>query len=109
LTLGLAGVVALGIGSLASWTTWRMQQILVSTHKQKIGYVAQRFPQDVKIYAEMMPIAKGIQAAIDNVSDHNTLIWLEQQGEILAQSPKLQLDASGASLLSLENIPPMPE
>ena len=44
--MGIAVVAALGLSSLAAWTSMRMQQILVSTHKENMKYIAQRFPME---------------------------------------------------------------
>ena len=59
LTIGIAGVAALGMGSLAVWTGVKMQHILVSTHKENIKYIAERFPMDVEVYSEMIPLEEG--------------------------------------------------
>ncbi len=105
LTLGVAIVSALGLGSVATWISWTMQRILVTTHKQTIQYIAARFPHDVEIYSEMISLETGVQRAIDNLSDPNTLLWVENtQGKIIAKSIKFN-----PQLVSLKNVPPLPE
>jgi signal transduction histidine kinase len=105
LTLGVAIVSALGLGSVAIWMSWKMQQILVTTHKQTIQYIAARFPHDVEIYSEMVPLETGLQKAIDHLTENNTLLWVENpQNKIIAKSVNFN-----PQLLSLKNVPPSPE
>ena len=61
LTFGIAAFSAIGLGGLAAWTSMRMQQILVSTHKENIVYIAERFPHDVEIYSDMVSLEMGAQ------------------------------------------------
>ena len=56
LTLGIAAVAALGLGGLAAWTSMQMQHILVSSHKENLKSIIERFPMDLKIYSEMVPL-----------------------------------------------------
>ncbi|NEO42171.1 MAG: HAMP domain-containing histidine kinase [Moorea sp. SIOASIH] len=110
LTLGIAAVSALGMGSLAIWTSWKMQHILVSTHKQSISYIAERFPQDVEIYSDMVTPETGMQKAIDKLSNSNTLLWVKHPNNgIVAQSEALEVMDTLTSPEYLSRIPPMPE
>ena len=110
LTVGIATVTALGLGSLAAWTSVRMQHILVSTHKDNIKYIAQRFPMDVEIYSEMIPLATGAQRAIDSLSTPDKLIWIkDSKGRITAKSRTLNQAKIGDTLLSVENVPLIPQ
>jgi hypothetical protein len=96
LTLEIAALSVLGLGSVAVWTSWKMQQILIATHTQSVEYIAIRFPRDVELYSEMLPIKTGLQKTIDNVSVPGLLIWVKgSDGQLLAQSVGLN-----ASLLS---------
>lgn len=105
LTLGVALLSALGLGSVAVWMSWRMQQILIMTHKQSATYVVERFPHDVEIYSQMLPLDVGIQKTIDNLSNQNTIFWVEnQQEKIIAKSPDFV-----AKLPPSKSIPPMPQ
>ena len=105
LTLGVAIVSALGLGSVAIWISWKMQQILVTTHKQTIQYIAARFPQDVEIYMETVPLETSVQKAIDNLTDNNTSLWVENtQSKIIAKSVNFN-----PQLVSFKNVPPLPE
>lgn len=110
LTFGIAAVSAIGLGGLAAWTSMRMQQILVSTHKENIVYIAQRFPHDVEIYSDMVSLAMGAQKAIDNLSDENKMLWIKNKNNIVtAKSAKLENEAIAKNLLSLKNVPPIPQ
>jgi len=51
LTAGVVAFSVLGLGSVALWTSWKLQQILIDSHKQNVLDVAERFPQDVEVKA----------------------------------------------------------
>ncbi len=110
LTVGIATVAALAVGSLAAWTSMRLQQILVSTHKENIKYIAERFPMDVEIYSEMHPLPQGAQRAIDSLSTPDKLIWIkDSQNRVVAQSRTLNQAKIGNTLLSINNVPLIPQ
>ena len=110
LTVGIAAATAIGLGSLATWTSMRMQQILISTHKENIKYIAQRFPMDVEIYGEMIPVEEGAQRAIDSLSTPDKLIWIQAENkEIIAKSQTLNRAEVGDVLLSVKNVPLIPK
>ena len=110
LTVGIAAVTALGLGSLAAGTSMRMQQILVSTHKENMKYIADRFPKDVAIYSEMIPLEQGAQRAIDSLSTPDKLIWIEGTGDrVIARSQGLNRQGIGDTLLSVKNVPLIPQ
>lgn len=105
LTLGIAIVSALGLGSVAMWTSWKMQHILVTTHKQSIKDVADRFPRDVEVYSDMVPLETGMQRAIDNLTTNNTWLWVQRpDGTIAAKSDALEDCASCKSLTLRQQI-----
>ena len=110
LTIGVAAVSAFGLGGVAIWTSLSMQQILIVTHKQNIQYIGDRFPHDVEIYSEMVLLPNGIQKAIDNLSTANTLLWVKNRdGKVIAQSTPIKVGTKGSALLSLTEVPPIPE
>ena len=110
LTLGIAAVSAIGLGGLAIWTSIRMQHILVSTHKENIKYIAERFPMDVAIYSEMVSLPEGAQKAIDSLSTDNILLWVKNpQQQVTAKSEALATEKIGKILLPLKNVPPIPQ
>jgi len=110
LTVGIATVSAIALGSLAAWTSMRMQQILVSTHKENMKYVAARFPMDVEIYSEMIPLAEGAQRAINSLSTKDRLIWIRSStAKVTAQSQALASRGVGDILLPMNDIPLIPQ
>jgi heavy metal sensor kinase len=110
LTLGVALVSMLGLGGVVFWISWRMQQILIATHKQSVVYIAERFPHDVEIYSDMVSLEVGAQKAINNLTNPQTLLWVKTpQGDILAASEALQMKTQGTELLDLLQVPPKPE
>jgi heavy metal sensor kinase len=108
LSFGIASVCAMGLGSVAIWTSWQMQQILINTHKQSIEYIAERLPHDVELYSEMLPVETGLVKAIDNLTSAHTLLWVKRpDGTIPAKSAALKTsaDPTTATLMSLTHMP----
>jgi heavy metal sensor kinase len=107
LEIGLLFVVC--SGCVALWTSWKMQQLLITTHKQKVEYIAARFPRDVELYSEMLPVETGLQKTINSLSAPGLLIWVKnQQGALLAQSTNLPATKSDR-LMSLAEMPAEPQ
>ncbi|MCW5315707.1 two-component sensor histidine kinase [Nostoc sp. KVJ3] len=108
LTIGIGAFSALVLGSLATWASWKMQEILIDGHKHNIEQIAKRLPQDVQIYSEMMQPETGLQKAINNLANTNTLLWLKSpDNKILVKSTPLNLlpDTTIDQLMSLTKIP----
>jgi heavy metal sensor kinase len=101
LTLGIATVSALGLGGVAFWTSWKMQHILITTHKQSIKDMAVRFGRDVEVYSDMVPVATGMQRAINNLTTGNTLLWVRRpDGTIISQSAAIKTNIANKILTS---------
>ncbi len=112
LTVGVAGVSALGLGSLSIWTSWKMQQILINDHKLNVEQIAKRLPRDVQLYNEIMPSSTGLQKAINNLTTTNTYLWIKSSDhQILAKSPNWnQLsDTTATELMSLTEMSVKPQ
>ena len=110
LTVGVAIVSALGLGGVTIWTSLKIQEILIVTHKQNIKYISDRFPDDVAIYNQMVLLPSGIQKAVDNITTANTLVWVKDRGDrIIAQSDPVKMEIKGSALLSLTRVPPIPK
>jgi len=91
LTLGIATVFALGLGSVAVWLGWTLQRILIQAHKDNIVHLAERMPQDIAIYEDMYSQPKAMQKAVTNVSWDNVVLWIKnEQGELIAKSDNLE-------------------
>ncbi len=90
LTLGLGTLFALSLGSVAFWTSWKMQRILIDSHKDNLFTVASQVTEDLTFYSEMLPMEKSLQKALDNRSSRNLLLWVEQDDKsIAATSPAI--------------------
>lgn len=90
LTMGITGLIVLGLGSVGFWTSWQMQQILIASHKQNVISTAERFAEDVGVYSDMYAPPESVERAIVNRSTSNTLIWVNQpDGSVLARSAQL--------------------
>ncbi|MGD1809130.1 sensor histidine kinase [Dapis sp. BLCC M126] len=106
LTVGIAVFSVLGLGSVALWTSWKMQQLLVVSHKHNIEQIAERFPKDVEMYSKMWYPQKSLQKAIDNLTLANVFLWVKSQdGNILAESQNLRNDTDHFILKSLTEMP----
>jgi len=103
LTAGVVAFSVLGLGSVALWTSWKLQQILIDSHKQNVLDVAERFPQDVEVYSKMMSVQVALQTVINNRTTPNVLLWVSRpDGTIAAQSTSFrQQNDIDATLLSL--------
>lgn len=88
LTVDITLLSILGLSSVAVWTSWKMQQLLITTHTQSVEYIAARFPHDVELYSEMLPFELGLQKTINNVSVSGLVIWVKSVNgnQLLAQS-----------------------
>jgi signal transduction histidine kinase len=105
LTLEISLLSILGLSSVAVWTSWKMQQLLITTHTQQVEYIANRFPRDVELYSEMLPIAEGLQKTIDNVTVPGLVVWVKStNGAILAQSSGVTTE-----LMSIAEMPLQPQ
>jgi heavy metal sensor kinase len=112
LTIGIAIFSALGLASLASWTSWKMQDILVNSHKEDIKQIALRLPRDIEIYNQMLPTETALQKAIDNRTDKNIFLWVKNKDDqIVAKSTNWDLLSSIHinKLTSLSKMPSVAE
>ncbi|OZH55996.1 hypothetical protein AFK68_01020 [Hydrocoleum sp. CS-953] len=106
LTVGIAVFSVLGLGSVALWTSWKMQQLLIVSHKHNIEQIAERFPRDVEMYSKMWYPKESLQKAIDNLTLANVFLWVKSHnGNILAESQNLRNDNDHFILKSLSEMP----
>jgi signal transduction histidine kinase len=95
---------------VAVWTSSRTQHLLVAANKHHVQYLAQRLPQDVEIYQQMMTLPEALQKAVDYRTTGNTLIWVEDKnGSVLAQSNGLEVGTRDTQLMALSGIPLFPQ
>jgi signal transduction histidine kinase len=111
LTMEVAIALILALGVVTLWNSWQMQRILIATHTQNIAQIANRFPLDVSIYREMLPIETSIQKTINNVINPQLLLWVrDPAGKLLAHSNNFQPDLSvNQELITFASMPHQPE
>jgi hypothetical protein len=115
LTVGITAVSIFGISSIAIWTSWKMQQLLINSPKQNIQHITKRFPQDVELYSDMMSVETGLKKAIDNRTTPNLLIWVTYPNKAIAAksitlvAPPWQGNDTSTQLLSLSGMTIEPE
>jgi signal transduction histidine kinase len=107
LTAGMVLASLLGIGSMALWMGWRMQQILLESHRQRTALIADRFQDDVETYTAMMPPDQALQKVIDHRTSGDLAIWLKaDDGSLIAQSETLDMGSwqkNGITPVLMEN------
>ncbi len=107
LTIEASLLIILGVTSVTVWTGWKMQQILLTSRTQNIGYMADRFPRDVQLYSEMLPIETAVQKTIDHMVLPNGVIWVKApDGRFIAQSKGF--DPQSSKTMELINLAEMP-
>jgi len=112
LTAEIMMLLILSLSSVAAWTSWKMQQLLITSHAQSVEYIATRFPRDVELYSEMLPIATGLQKTINNVSVPGLVIWVKSADgkRVLAQSNDMSSTFNSTDeLMSLAEMPLKPQ
>jgi heavy metal sensor kinase len=112
LTVEITLLSILGLSSVAVWTGWKMQKLLITTHAQSMEYIATRFPRDVELYSEMLPVETGLQKTIDNVSVSGLVIWVKSLDgkKLLARSTAASSSlAATDELMSIAEMPLKPQ
>jgi signal transduction histidine kinase len=111
LTVEIAIALVLALGIVTVWNSWQMQRILITTHTQNIAQIANRFPHDVEIYREMLPIETSIQKAINNVINPQLLLWVrDTDGKLVAHSSNFQPELpTNQELITFASMPHQPE
>lgn len=106
LTVGITAVFTVGVGSIALWTTWQMQHILITSHIQNIEQIANRLPGDVEVYSEMFSLETGLRKAIANRTTNNTIIWVKRpDGTTKSEEITLPVDSAAVNLMLLMRSP----
>jgi heavy metal sensor kinase len=110
LTLEIAALFMAGLGGVGLWTGWKMQQMLIAGRLQTVQYIANRFPQDVQVYSQMLPLKEGLARTIKNVSGPGLVVWVkDDKGNVLAQSSELNQDpATSEALMDIVAMPLQP-
>ncbi|MGB3312130.1 MAG: HAMP domain-containing sensor histidine kinase [Nodosilinea sp.] len=92
LTAGVVLASLVGIGSLATWMGWRMQQIMLNSYRQGTALIADRLQEDVRYYSEMMTTEEALNRVVEYRATGDLAIWVETPtGDRLAQSETLTM------------------
>ncbi|HSM83855.1 MAG TPA: HAMP domain-containing protein, partial [Nodosilinea sp.] len=92
LTAGVVLTSLVGVGSVTAWMGWRMQQIMLDSHRQRTALVVERLQEDVRYYSTMMPPQQALDRVIDYRTTGDLAIWVETAGgDRLAQSETLTM------------------
>ena len=90
LTLSIAALMVLGLGGVALWTSLKMRQTLIASHKVNIVEVTHRVMADIDLYSEMFTTQQSVAKAINNRSTKSLLILAKRpDGAAWAQSSNL--------------------
>ncbi|WP_052050525.1 sensor histidine kinase [Leptolyngbya sp. KIOST-1] len=106
LTAGVVLASLVGIGALAAWMGWRMQQILLNSYRQGTALMADRLQEDVRYYSQRMPPQEALERVVNYRATGDLAIWVETApGLRLVQSETLtmgswQTSGVSAALLS---------
>jgi heavy metal sensor kinase len=108
LTLELVILSVLGLGSVAVWAGWQMEQNLVAAHKQTLEYIAMRFPEQLELYSQVSSVETGLEQTINKVSTPGLVVWVKNSdGQLLAQSTNS--DRSIAEIGAVESLNEVPQ
>ena len=105
LTIGITAAFAIGVGGIALWTTWQMQQILIDSHKQNIEQIAERLPGEVEVYSEMYSLEIGLQKAIANRTTGKTLVWVKPTNGTISVKNLVRSEQAATKLMLLIRSP----
>ncbi|MGF1494975.1 MAG: sensor histidine kinase [Microcoleaceae cyanobacterium] len=87
LTIGIILFATLSLLGLSLWTSWRMQQLLVESHKDQIEALSRKISTKVEAYSEMMSQQTALEKAVNKPENEGHLIWIrDPSGNIIVQS-----------------------
>lgn len=100
-----------GLGSLAVWAGWQMEQNLVSAHKQTLEYIAKHFPEQVAFYSETGSIETGLERTIRRIAAPGLMIWVKNpEGKLLSQSARVaKTSLEPSDMVSITEVPDKPQ
>lgn len=87
LTIELVTISVMGLVSVSAWAGWRMEQTLITSHKQLLGYIATRFPEQVELYMEEDGLKAGIERTTNKVATPSLAVMVQDpDGQVLTKS-----------------------
>ncbi|HEY9638954.1 MAG TPA: HAMP domain-containing sensor histidine kinase [Coleofasciculaceae cyanobacterium] len=110
LTLGMTTLALLGVGSIGSWTTWEMRQMLIVDHQRYLQSIGDRIPAELRANQSTQPVTAQIQALIDRESSPDLWMWVKgTHNQVLATSHNLSSFPGEAALLPQAMMPLQPK
>lgn len=111
LTVGVVLTSLIGVGVVTVWVSWRTQEIMLDSHRQRAALVAERLQEDVRYYSKTMSSQTALVKVVDHRSTGDLAIWVDSpEGDRLAQSETLTMGSwqtSGVSEALLSTPMPM--
>jgi signal transduction histidine kinase len=109
LTLELTALAVLGVSGVAVWAGGRMEQTLISAHKQNLEYIAARLPEQVEAYRQSGSVETGVERTIDKLSTPGLLIWVRSpDGQILSRSSGINIPPLDLMNVATTDVPAQP-
>jgi signal transduction histidine kinase len=111
LVIELLVISILGLGSVAVWAGWQMEQNLVVAHKQTLEYIAMRFPEQYEVYSQEQSLETGLRLTIKRALTPGLVVWVENShGQLLAQSANIDSSMFEIEVVkSLAEVPQKPQ
>ncbi len=99
-----------GLGTVALWAGWQMEQNLIVAHKKALEHIASRFPEQVELYSEVGSIDTALARSISKVTTPGLLIAVKSPtGQLLAHSPNASHQTSKSGLMPPMETPTQPK
>ncbi|MEO0947908.1 MAG: HAMP domain-containing sensor histidine kinase [Cyanobacteria bacterium J06641_5] len=104
LTVGVALVSALGLGSVVSWFSWRMERELLVAHEDNVAFVGERLPEHIEMYQEVYPFPDAVQRSLERMTERGVQLWIaNERGDVTWHSTPTPVNAQDMpALLSPE-------
>lgn len=111
LTIELIAISIIGLSSVSVWAVWKMEQTLITSHKQLLEYVAMCFPEQVEMYLEMGEVNTGIERTTNKLATAElTILVQSNDGKVLAKSSNNpNSEADPTAIVATTAIPTTPQ
>jgi His Kinase A (phospho-acceptor) domain len=106
LTLGITTISLLGVGSIGTWTSWEMRQMLIVDHQRYLKSISDRLPAEMAANRSTQPVAVQLQKLIDQESSPTLWMWVKgTRNQVLAASRNLSSFPGEAALMPQAMMP----
>jgi len=110
LTLGIGLVTLVSIGGTVSWTIWKMQQMLITSHAENVEFVASYLPGEIARQNLAEPLEIRLKKAVNHLSSYNLLLWIKgNDSQLIAQSLAFEMSPERQSLIYISAMPIEPK